>query len=66
MNLKKFAKAYMIDCLRNGEYLDCGEVQITQLAEDAQDHFNDYCEEFFEWSFEVGEWWAKQPNNKRG
>lgn len=60
-NIYKFrVKSHMIDCVRVGEFIDCGEVQCTQLAEEAQHAFNDYDnEDFFQWAFEVAEWWEK-------
>jgi hypothetical protein len=52
-----------------GEYLDdCGEVNMTELAESACDEFNgqgpapnyDTPEEFFELAFRVAEWFERQ------
>lgn len=60
---------YMRQCVQNGEHLDC-EVECTRLAEDAAEHFNAYgpephCEipeAFFAWSFEVAQWYERQPH----
>jgi len=60
-NIYKFrVKSHMVDRVRAGEFIDCGEVQCTQLAEEAQHAFNDYDnEDFFQWAFEVAQWWEK-------
>ncbi len=55
------------------QHLDCRKVKMTSLAEDAADYFDDYgpepeCkipDEYFEYSFEVSEWWDKQQRESR-
>lgn len=61
MKIYKFrVKSYMIDCLKIGWFLDSGEVNCTQMAESAQVAFNDFDNpDFFEWAFEVAQWWEK-------
>ncbi len=59
-------KAYMLSCA--DEHIDnCGEVDMTNLAEDACQNFNAWGpypnynapDEFFDWAFEVTEEWEK-------
>ena len=65
MNTKQI-KQYMLDCLVSGEYIDdAGEVELTQLAEDAASLFDlyddndDIPEEVFELAFQVAQTWEK-------
>ena len=65
MNTKQI-KQYMLDCLVNGEHVDdAGEVELTQLAEDAASLFDlyddndDIPEEVFELAFQVAQTWEK-------
>lgn len=66
MNTKQ-VKQYMLDCLISGEHIDAaGEVELTQLAEDAASAFDlydgdDIPEEVFEMAYQVGQKWERMP-----
>ena len=64
MNVKQ-VKQYMMDCLIAGEHIDdAGEVELTQLAEDAASALDlydgdDIPETVFELAYQVAQKWER-------